>query len=147
MKRTLTAIALTATLAVSSAAHAQTEPVTEPAIEPGCTTRTCVRIALQAHWPANQVERAMLVIYGPTKRCKWGESTGRVDAVGPAGEVGLLQIHPDHQQLMENRGLNWQLVASDAETNIIAGAILFGGATGNGGWSNWTCAPKTWRPR
>ena len=61
------------------------------------------------------------------------ESRFRSDAVGAAGERGLLQIHPIHQGRMEDMGLDF---TKEKDRVVFANALWR-----EQGWRPWTCKP------
>lgn len=76
-------------------------------------------------WPCDQ---ALLVVYGPTPRCRWGESGGDPDAVSPDGEnLGLFQLNRVHggDELL------------DPATNVAVAYQLWL----DQGWAPWSCRP------
>jgi hypothetical protein len=73
---------------------------------------------VEAIFPAFAVETVLRIM-----NC---ESSGRVDATGAAGEMGLMQIHP-----------RWHPDASyDPEANLRAAYRISAGGTS---WSAWSC--------
>ena len=59
------------------------------------------------------------------------ESQFRMDAVGAAGELGLLQIHPIHQKRMEDMGLDF---TKENDRVVFANALWQ-----EQGWRPWSC--------
>lgn len=63
------------------------------------------------------------------------ESTMRPDAVGRAGERGLMQVHPVHRARIERLGYTWDQMLQPGPNLAVAHDLYR-----EQGWRPWTCA-------
>lgn len=80
--------------------------------------------------PALMVPMAWAEHAGAVIQC---ESRWDTNAVGSAGELGLLQIHPIHETGMRRQGLDWH-----TEVDRVKYAVTLWSRQG---WSPWSCKP------
>lgn len=90
-------------------------------------------ILAQYSW---NVDDALLVVYGPTPACPYGESNGKPTVVSDGGHVGIFQLSPIHAWRFEARGWTW-LDSFVAERNIAVAFDLYS----ERGWEPWSCRP------
>jgi hypothetical protein len=76
------------------------------------------------------------VVFGPTSRCRYGESNGYAAVISAGGHRGLFQLDPIHAWRFVARGWTWA-DALVAERNIAVAYELYT----ERGWQPWSCAP------
>lgn len=85
-------------------------------------------------WPCQE---ALLVVYGPTWRCRWGESGGKPDAVSEDGQnLGLFQVNVSAHAWRVGGDVSLLL---DAAINIAVAHDIWLDAGES--WSPWGCRP------
>ena len=86
-------------------------------------------LALEAGWPQHRLDELVAVA--------WCESRFYSDRVGAAGELGPMQIHPVHRQMVAEMGYAWSEVADPLVNLVIAHRVFLDA----GGWRPWSCKP------
>jgi len=113
----------------ASATPHQLEVTAIPPVEVAGSGQNLQSLALEAGWPQHRLDELAAVA--------WCESRFYSDRVGQAGELGPLQIHPVHRELVASLGFTWSEV-SDPMVNLIVARRVFLDA---GGWGPWSCKP------
>lgn len=102
--------------------------------EPTPTERFIARAAELGATPQEQ-ERFRLVIEGPTRPCRWGESTGRTDARN-GRHHGLAQVSTLHLPALGMTVNDLYEPERNAEASMHVLRLQ--------GWRAWSCAERAW---
>lgn len=105
-----------------------------------------VECIVRAVFPDHLEERAWLVVAGPTKRCKTGESAGQYAPKPHRNRNGSIdhgpfQMNSGNRRALIRAGFDWEAVKTDPWENARAALWLYEN-TRNAG-RNWSCSP--WR--
>ena len=86
-------------------------------------------------WSAFTARGATPEQVGEAIRVAECESSLRWDAVGAAGERGILQIHPVHRGRVEALGFSWDEMLMPWQNAVVAADLW-----AEQGWRPWVCA-------
>ena len=109
---------------------------------PACESQE-IDCLIHKSWPWEQWQHVHDVIFGPTKRCRVGESNGHPDSIGRNGDsrvVGLLQLDEfSWKRKLTEAGFDWSRW-SDPLENLRMGNWIWE----RSGWRMWQCADRGW---